>query len=44
MDEVSLTDDPSGADWKGEANERIDQIRKRNLTMDSHPQASQYYY
>ncbi len=33
VDEVSLTDDSSGADWKEEANERIDQIRKRNMTI-----------
>ena len=33
VDEVSLTDDSSGDNWKNEANARIDQIRKRNLTI-----------
>lgn len=33
LDEVSLTDDASGGDWKDEANARIDQIRKRNMTI-----------
>ena len=33
VDDVSLTDDTSGDNWKDEANARIAQIRKRNLTI-----------